>query len=1011
MKHIRKISLFFTVGLIVTTFLLTTVEPLIGNASAVTTDPQGGGSTPVASSDSIEDQVKSYLYIRAIARCIKAAQLHDKENFYDSTAKRVDQGNASSFDWFRGGRIADDTDTWTGYLDPDHNDGKSSCHDINGGFMKDAYGIWQLGGASDGVTAICYSGFTREGDHNDQTPAECVRGTQNQFVRPNDDTSAASKEFITNVLAQYYGGGSLPSLSDPMKYWLYYNSVVKGCHATKRDNPDEYTDSEIANDPHLVRMLAADGTTVEVWQLGQDYTKDKSIIVSTLNSLDGPATMKCGDLAAAAVRYAPAYAQAGGADPNTNGETADLSCEAKGGSFGWILCGIVSGLQDLVGNLYDNVIQPLLYTEPLTTGDNPIYDAWKNFRIYGDIFLVIGILIIVFGESIGGGLIDAYTAKKVLPRLLIAAVLINLSFYVVAVLVDIMNVVGKGAMDLITAPFALTGDFTLDIGVGGGAGLVGILGAAFIYTIAGISGSFFAWLFFVVLIPMALIMLAILATVLVRHALLIFLVIISPVAFALYCLPNTEKYFRQWWDMLFKTLLVFPIIAALFAMGKVSAYLISNLNGNILTEGVGDVIAVIALFVPLLLIPFAFKIAGGVIGRAFDAVDGIRARGHKMGESRRAAASGRVARVREGRKAIAANAVINRNPVGRLAQRAPVVGKHIGSYASRAEQTLSTAAADMLRNNPNAATVANDEDALKTAMHGKHGFEAGVRGYTDELVAGGMDKGKAAAQARAGAQRWLATGMGFNESAGLAAFQMATQDGTVFKDQKQQHEYINSLAGQDESLRARIWGNAYAGNKGAGRHDLSPSYGTGKILADAMANGGRFKDGTTFMGVDRGGTEVTDLDFAMSTVEGARNTSNTELASRLKGKGMEDFSDSVVKVLRDGTDETFKAEVVAKVENLRDSGLYMPEALLSILNNKGAQHPVTADATIDVHADAATATSSPRIIGPDGKPLPPTPSQAYNEQRQVSRFDPRAPGGPLDPGAPSPPPPPGPGAP
>ena len=310
------------------------------------------------------------------------------------------------------------------------------------------------------------------------------------------------------------------------------------------------------------------------------------------------------------------------------------------GPLSWLICGVIGGLQDLIGGLYDHIIQPLLVSEPLSTentSDNGVLQAWKNFRVYGDIFLIIGILVIVFGESIGGGLIDAYTAKKVLPRLLIAAVLINLSFYIVAVLVDVMNIVGNGMMALITAPFGLTGDFNLNFnaGVGSGIGLTAILGSALVYTAVGVSGQFFSWLFFIILLPLALLMLAILATVLLRHALIIFLVIVSPFAFALYCLPNTEKYFRQWWETLFKTLLVYPIIAALFAMGKVSAYLISNIDGNVLTGGIGDIIAVVALFVPLLLIPFAFKIAGGVLARAFDAVEGVRGRGQKFTEGTR----------------------------------------------------------------------------------------------------------------------------------------------------------------------------------------------------------------------------------------------------------------------------------------------------------------------------------------------------------------------------------------
>lgn len=313
---------------------------------------------------------------------------------------------------------------------------------------------------------------------------------------------------------------------------------------------------------------------------------------------------------------------------SSNGDNKDLSCESSAGALGWILCQMIDGLQAAVGGIYDNVIKPLLVTKPITTSDkvgNQIYKAWSNFRVYGDIFLVIAIIVIVFGESIGGGLIDAYTAKKVLPRLLVAAILINISYYVVAILVDITNIVGNGLMELITAPFGLTGDFTLDINKTGAATMTALLAGAFVWAKVSLAGQFVPWLIFSVLLPFLLLTLSILAVVLIRRALIVFLVIISPVAFALYCLPNTEKYFRKWWDILFETLLVYPIIAALFALGKVGAYLINQSGGtNFIFDGLAGILSVVALAVPLLLVPFSFKLAGGFVGRAYDLASGAR---------------------------------------------------------------------------------------------------------------------------------------------------------------------------------------------------------------------------------------------------------------------------------------------------------------------------------------------------------------------------------------------------
>jgi hypothetical protein len=549
------------------------------------------------------------------------------------------------------------------------------------------------------------------------------------------------------------------------------------------------------------------------------------------------------------------------AEEDASGDgTEDLGCEGSG-PLSWLLCGVIGGLQDLVGNLYDHVIQPLLETAPLSTEDvdkNGIFQAWKNFRVYGDVFLVIGILVIVFGESIGGGLIDAYTAKKVLPRLLIAAVLINLSFYIVAILVDIMNITGRGMMALITAPFGdLPSGFNLDFGVAGGVGLAAILGGALVFTAAGVSGAFLSWFFLVILLPMALLMLAILATVLIRHALIIFLVIISPFAFALYCLPNTEKYFRQWWEMLFKTLLVYPIIAALFAMGKVSAYLISNLEGSVLTGGIGDIIAVVALFVPLLLIPFAFKIAGGVLGRAFDAVDGVRARGNKYSEGRREQSRQRLAAVRATRSARTWDQV-GRGAKATGVSRVPGIGWALGRKIEANDQKLRNFGADIAKT-PGAQAVQHDDDALRAATYGSYlQAVSGLTAYKRNLYRKGLqadvDSGKiTAAEADAltagkqadfendakRASRAAQTGVGFGIPQGTWAAQQMIATGTAIAsgDHEDVAEIIARVGGRNDSTRASLAGNMNAQTKNVGRHDLASSFGTMASLAEAKALG------------------------------------------------------------------------------------------------------------------------------------------------------------------------------
>lgn len=303
------------------------------------------------------------------------------------------------------------------------------------------------------------------------------------------------------------------------------------------------------------------------------------------------------------------------------------SCESSGSSVSWITCAIVNDLTDLTTGIIDKIVNPLLKTSTLSVSDNQthLYEIWSNFRVYGNIFLIIALLVIVFSEAIGGGLIEAYTARKVLPRLLIAAILINLSFYIVAVLVDITNIFGQGVEALISQPFKAAGAWKLSINGGtGGAALLGVVATAIIAF-----GKGAGWIGVVVILPAFLTFMGIVFTLLIRRGLIMFLILISPIAFALYVLPNTEQYFRRWWNLLFEALLVYPIIAILFAMANVLGITI-NLMGKTgaLSSTIAGLLSLIAMLMPLFLIPWAFRFAGKALGSIYEGISNYRQRAH-----------------------------------------------------------------------------------------------------------------------------------------------------------------------------------------------------------------------------------------------------------------------------------------------------------------------------------------------------------------------------------------------
>jgi hypothetical protein len=328
---------------------------------------------------------------------------------------------------------------------------------------------------------------------------------------------------------------------------------------------------------------------------------------------------------------------AGTADTTTpGGGTAaksqdNASCELSRSPLTWILCPIFNAVADMSDWLFSHLVQPLLRTSPVSTDPSDTsYKIWSSFRIYGDIFLVIGLLVIVFGQAIGGGLVDAYTAKKVLPRLLLAAVLINLSIYIIAFMVDLTNIVGGGLGQLITQPLDNAGAFKITPSgvqqgeiVGGGALIAKFLGKRVFASLFSLEAGNFIMLFIV--LPTVLGLLAAFLTLIVRKALLLALLIISPVAFALYCLPNTEKYFRKWWDLLLKTLLVYPIVIMFFAIADVLSVTFPQANNS--NDPLPLIISFLLQFLPLVFIPYAFKLAGGAIGQLHETFGGLRKRG------------------------------------------------------------------------------------------------------------------------------------------------------------------------------------------------------------------------------------------------------------------------------------------------------------------------------------------------------------------------------------------------
>jgi hypothetical protein len=297
-----------------------------------------------------------------------------------------------------------------------------------------------------------------------------------------------------------------------------------------------------------------------------------------------------------------------GASTNDHGVHVPATCYA-GQFFNWLICGSIHHLLDAIDWIRENIIVPFLHEEPLeqtiknSAGkniQNPTYTIWSGFRNIASIFFILVFFLIIFGTAIGW---DNYTVKKVLPRLVAGAVLVPFSWYVCVAVIDIGNVIGQGLVALIAPLIPPPGiDFSSSLSktVLSGA-LVGATLAA---------GAALASVGWGVIVSMLLAFLGVLFTLVLRKVLITLLVVLSPFAFLAWILPNTEKWYSEWWSNLFKLVMMYPIIVLLFEAGRLFAATAGASSGTTFDRGVIPIFQLVGLTLPLFGVPLAFKWAG-----------------------------------------------------------------------------------------------------------------------------------------------------------------------------------------------------------------------------------------------------------------------------------------------------------------------------------------------------------------------------------------------------------------
>jgi hypothetical protein len=614
MKKIQKLVLMLGLGLILTTPVLALIPQFSGRAEAAP-----------YSEDSITDKAAAWALGRATAKCI-----NDITGL--SGAKALDEDAAKEGKWgnWDGTRHVGE---YVGLLveGQSSDDDKVDCEKV----IVKTLAVTGI----DYVTALCGMGYTRE--HG----SPCTAGSGRFLLSDSVGSTTELKDGWNNVFRKEYLENKTltEALTPAVKYVIYYYDFKQQCGNGEGGgftvtpwDPDNGVDD---HSYHLAWY--DDGALEDSYVVSSDKGSGDVVDLDGWKMLDDSGNnddrMGCGEIAKRMNDNSAAFEtalkedeEAGRTQGGGGAENAEIDTSCGGftsiafNPLKWIACPLVNGMSAAAGALDSGIMQMLCVDESQVFSANAqstcntgatadgtadgYKKAWNAFRLIALGLLAITGLVMILSQTIGLEIFDAYTIKKVLPRLLFAAIGITLSWELMQFFVGLSNVLGVGIRGLIYAPFHTAG---IDQQVlGGGTTAVAALttlGAFALLQVVGVLS--------LVLTGFLAILIAFFVLVL-RNILVIMLIILAPIAIVAYILPNTEKYWKLWWEWFSKALLVFPIITAFIAAGHIFSAIATaqGAQQSGITGTVTNMAGFIGYFAPYFLIPLAFRFAGGALG-------------------------------------------------------------------------------------------------------------------------------------------------------------------------------------------------------------------------------------------------------------------------------------------------------------------------------------------------------------------------------------------------------------
>lgn len=509
----------------------------------------------------------------------------------------------------------------------------------------------------------------------------------------------------------------------------------------------------------------------------------------------------------------------------------------------FLVCSVIDTGTAVVGGLDDLIAQLLTVdtNDIFKDGDTNAYHiAWNSFRAFALGLIVIIALIMVVSQAMGMDIFDAYTIRKILPRLLISAVLISLSWDLLEFLVGLSNDAGNGIRGIIYAPFKDMAE--LGGSIGGGS----LFALTLIGTGAALAFGWVGLLSFVITGLLA--SLVAVAVLIVRKIIIILIIMVAPFALAASVLPNTRKMYEMWKNTLVALLVVFPIIMAFIAIGRVFSVVAFHAPGS---QTVNQLIAIVAYFAPYFLITTAFKMAGGVISTlggivndrskgAFDRLKNFRGNTvnrnmSNMAQGQRFQGNNPLARGFNA-TTLGATTFAKSNVKATMLNPANYLTK-----SGRQRRAMAWSAAAGQRRNLNAMAYGKSEAAQAAAYNDMLLRAQTYANASEALAHMGNDFGLDEKTVTNAVNQARANG-GFGNNQQINAVRRLFATGTGFDNLRQSTEAIHRVAGDNDEMAMALIGEGNAISGDVGRADLKPGFGEHVRLLNSIRQNGHVSD-------------------------------------------------------------------------------------------------------------------------------------------------------------------------